>query len=214
SCADIGTDHAYLLIELARRNPKRKLIGVEVSSKPFQVAKNNLKRVSLNDCVELRLGSGLTVIDPEEVDTVVLAGMGGTTIIDILEASPQVVGKLNRLILQPMVAVERVRKWLVEKGFRIEDEDLVLEDNQYYQVILASPGERQQLDEIELMLGPKIMEKKHPLLSNYLDFLISKYEGIIEQIIVNRKLLDFTNSKLEDLQNKLSKLRVVKDNVS
>lgn len=213
SCADIGTDHAYLLIELAYRNPNRKLIGVELNRKPWLSAKDNIEKAGLNTQVQLQFGNGLTKIEPGEIDTVVIAGMGSKTIIDILESRPEVVRDLDRLIIQPMIGVEHVRRWLIENNFYLADEELVFEDGQFYQIILACSGQTSQLEEIFLILGPKLVEKSHPLLINYLDYLISKYEEIIKQMIYFQTESEGNSQRFAEIKNKISKLKEVKNNV-
>jgi tRNA (adenine22-N1)-methyltransferase len=213
-CADIGTDHAYLLVALADRNPKRVLIGVELNSKPLETAKDNLKKAGLDDRIQLRLGDGLTKVLPGEVETVVIAGMGSKTMLDILESSPQVVKRLDRLIVQPMVGVEQVRRWLTQNGFYIEDEELIFEDGQYYQIILALPGSNQELSATLLTLGPKLVEKKHPLLLNYIEQLIMKYEEIVKQMIYYKTDLEEKDQRFAEIKTKISELKAVKNIVS
>ena len=76
----------------------------------------------LTDKVTLRLGDGVQVLKPGEVDTVCLAGMGGVLMSEILEARPEVVEGLKYLILQPMNGAEELRRWLYRHGWHIVDE--------------------------------------------------------------------------------------------
>ena len=96
--ADIGTDHALLPCYLIREKIAARVIGVEIKKGPYQRANLNISNYNLSSEIELRLGDGLTVLKPREVDTVILAGMGGSLICRLLEAAPQIVTGLNRLL--------------------------------------------------------------------------------------------------------------------
>jgi tRNA (adenine22-N1)-methyltransferase len=113
------------------------------------------------------------------VDVVVLAGMGSATMIEILEAKPELVLKLQQLVLQPMVGVGQMRKWLVENGWAINNEILVKDDGFIYTVLSALPGEQSISDWLTLELGPILLKEKPPLLKDYISKMLSDYENVL-----------------------------------
>jgi len=166
--ADIGTDHALLPCFLVQEKIAPAAVAVDVSEGPLQIAQKQVRSLLLADKISVRLGDGLEPISPEEVQTVVIAGMGGATINKILTKSPEVVHKLQRLILQPNVAAEFVRSWALHNNWKIVDEEIVYEDERFYEIIVLEPGKMQIEDDIYLFLGPCLVEKFHIHLVDYL----------------------------------------------
>ncbi|MGE5576505.1 MAG: tRNA (adenine(22)-N(1))-methyltransferase [Syntrophothermus sp.] len=138
SVADIGSDHAQLPIYLAKKGISTRIIAGEINREPFYNACKAVEEAGVNGPVEVRLGYGLNILLPGEVDIIVMAGMGGATIVEILRRRRAVADRARRLILQPMVAGGLVRRWLLLHGFIIGHEQLVVEDEQIYEVIIAN----------------------------------------------------------------------------
>ncbi len=113
--ADIGTDHAVLPIHLVRSGLTESVIAADIAKKPLAKAAENVDAAGLSDMIELRLGNGLACISPEEVDVIVIAGMGGELIADIIAAAGWLRDRSYRLILQPMSRSERLREYLQEQ---------------------------------------------------------------------------------------------------
>lgn len=132
--ADIGTDHAYIPIHLMKNGRCEKVIASDVNKGPAEIAKNNIKAEGLG--IEVRTGSGLSVLAPGEVQDIIIAGMGGKLICEILEANPEV-AKKSRLILQPMNGQYELRNFLLKEGYNIFYEDLALEGFKVYNVIVC-----------------------------------------------------------------------------
>ena len=124
--ADIGTDHAYIPIYLVKNDLAEYVIAGDVRQGPVDIAKANVEKHKLSDKIEVRLGSGLSVIEKGEVDTVIIAGMGGQLISEILSADTEKARECN-LVLQPMNAQYELRKYLISNGFSITDEDIAIE---------------------------------------------------------------------------------------
>lgn len=167
--ADIGADHAYLLIHLARAGKLEKGIAVEKNQGPYEAAKHHIVMMDVEEKIEARLGDGLSVLQPGEVEVVVIAGMGGALIAQILDEGKEKLTSIHRLILQPNVGGKRVRAWLKDHGFHLVDETLVEDAGILYEVIVAEPGEDKATDrnwpnEFMLEVGPILWQKKHPLL--------------------------------------------------
>ncbi len=167
SVADIGTDHAYLAIELYRANENRKVIAADLNAGPCEAARRTIREAGFEDNIEVRQGDGLSPLTPSEVETVCIAGMGGKLEADILEASPNVFAKLKCVVLQPQNGQEYLRQWLYEHDWHIEDEQLVKAEGRLYQIIKAAPGTAPMPLEAELILGPVLLKKQPELFREY-----------------------------------------------
>ncbi|SFJ08252.1 tRNA (adenine(22)-N(1))-methyltransferase [Thermoflavimicrobium dichotomicum] len=169
--ADIGADHAFLLLYVAEQGRLHKGIVGELNKGPFENARRQIQRMGYTSIIDARMGDGLSVLELGEVDVIVLAGMGGTLMTEILEAGKSKLDGVKRLILQPNVGGHRVRKWLYENQWHLVDETLVEEAGILYEIIVAEPGDLpgqyddDQLTKQELLaVGPILWRKKHPLL--------------------------------------------------
>ena len=135
--ADIGTDHGHLPISLIKRQIASKVIACDINEKPLINAKTNIEKTKTQN-IELRLGDGLAPIKPGEVDCIIIAGMGGEVISNILDASPFVKNNDYTLLLQPMTSADFLRKYLCDNGFSVLSETAVLEGKRIYTVIKAT----------------------------------------------------------------------------
>ncbi|GMA52170.1 hypothetical protein GCM10025857_35270 [Alicyclobacillus contaminans] len=140
SVADIGTDHALLPIYLIQSGRCTSAIASDVAAGPCRSAAENVQRYGLRRVISVRQGNGLATIRPGEVDTVVIAGMGGATASEILRACPEVVDTLGRVLIQPMNASGAVRQWLLDAGFTLKEEAVVTEEGRFYEVLSAERG--------------------------------------------------------------------------
>ncbi|HWR07665.1 class I SAM-dependent methyltransferase [Sporomusa sp.] len=177
--ADIGTDHAYLPIYLVEQKIITSAIAGDIHQGPYLSAKNAVAAVQLTQHISVRLGNGLEVVKPGEAEVVVIAGMGGANIIDILNSRPEVTSKVKRLILQPMIAAALVRTWLHTQGWQIVDEQLVQEEGKLYQIIAAEPGGSPVVEPVLYEIGPLLWQSKHPLLKLHINELIGHLRGVI-----------------------------------
>lgn len=179
---DVGTDHAYLPIFLVQRGICPRAVGVDVHAGPFRSAIEQVKSQGLQERIRIYLGDGLQPVDPREGNVVVVAGMGGTTIIDILQAGERVLAHVNRLILQPMVAGGALRLWLLQHGWAITDEQLVEDDGRIYEICVSERGAQPIPSEIMLELGPCIVAKKDPLLPKLVENRVEALESVLTQL--------------------------------
>lgn len=143
--ADIGTDHAYIPIRLVQDGVCSHAIAADIRQGPLDIAGANIKKYGLADKIETRLGAGLSTIAPNEVEEIIIAGMGGEMIISIL-AQDEKTAKNSRLILQPMNAQYELRHFLLEHGYKICTEDIAVEGFKVYNLIAAEAGEGTKFD--------------------------------------------------------------------
>lgn len=135
--ADIGSDHALLPVWAVKHEAAVSAIAGEVNEGPLEAARRQVAEAGLSQRVSVRKGDGLQVIAPGEVDTITIAGMGGALISSILEAGKDKLAGVRRLILQPNVGEEFVRRWLLNHDWYITDEAILAEDGKIYEIITA-----------------------------------------------------------------------------
>lgn len=183
--ADIGTDHAHLLIALAKDPARIKslLIGTEVSQGPFARAQENIKRLGLTKRIDLRLGDGLNPISPGEVTSLVVSGMGGRKIIDILAKDIKKTKSFHYLYLQPHRDIFFLRKWLLDNKFSIVQEEITKENSHYYFLLVAIPSEETiEFSDLELHFGRIPLKEKNPLLKDFIEEKIKSCDIICKQL--------------------------------
>ena len=151
--ADIGTDHAYLPVFLIKEGISSMAFACDVSDGPLENAKKTIEKSGVSG-ITLRKGDGLDAVSPEEVDTVVIAGMGGDLIARILESSPWIKNDRYELVLQPMTAVEDLREYLCKNGFAIQKEEAVSAHNRIYTAMkVAFTGKVCECDPLFYFVG-------------------------------------------------------------
>lgn len=154
--ADIGTDHGYLPIELIQSGKIDYAIVSDISKESLKKAQALIRQKKLSFKVDARVGAGLTILEKREVDAVIIAGMGGHLIAQILEDGKEVIRQSDfRFILQPMQNPEALRKYLILSGYDISNEALAKEGSKIYQIIVAQKGQAKSYDSIELQYGKK-----------------------------------------------------------
>ena len=200
--ADIGTDHAYIPISLIKDGRVDMAIACDIKPGPLEIAEKNIKKYGFEDKIELRLGSGLEPITEAEVETVVIAGMGGEMIINILKNEKS--RSFPELILQPMNYQAELRLWLFENGFSILSEDLSKEGFKVYNLIKARPGKsHEKFTEIDLHL-PKSL-RSHPLFPMLYDKKKREFTKILTGLKKaqnkDTRLITFYENLLEEMKN-------------
>lgn len=169
--ADIGTDHAYLPVHLVRAGLVPRVVAGDLMPGPLEAARTTVHAAGLQDRIDLRLGSGLTILAPGEAGSVAVCGMGGPLIAQILQEGP--LSGVQRLILQPMGGEDRLRGWLEQGGWRLVAERLVEEAGRIYSVLVAEPG-LMRLDEADRLVGPILRRTGGPLFAAYAGEMLAR----------------------------------------
>lgn len=136
--ADIGTDHGYLPIWLLLNKKIKYAVAADVRESPLERAKVNIKRYGLKDEIKTVLSDGLDNIEVDEVDDIVMAGMGGELIVRLIDRTPWLKDAKKNLILQPMTRAEILREYLYNNGFDIKNEKACISFGKTYSVMLVS----------------------------------------------------------------------------
>ena len=171
--ADIGADHGYLSIELAKSGRASKIIATEKNVHPCEAALKNITAAGFGEAIEVRFGDGLQVLTAGEVDTICIAGMGGALIQKILDDAPEVVQSARQLILQPMNGVKKIRAWLAENNWTIDDEDLAESAGIIYEIISA----------LKVPTAPKSFKREtSPLLKKFFAQRVEKLQRVLNEM--------------------------------
>ena len=155
--ADIGTDHAKLPLALATSGKIAHAIAVDVNEGPFEAAWCAVQAAALS---------------PGEVNSVAVAGMGGSLISRILADGAAVLQTVETLVLQPQSDAAELRAWLYDNGWHIEEESLVRAGGRLYEILRARRGKKEKPEPILLEVGPCLWQKKPPLLKEHIEQLL------------------------------------------
>ena len=159
--ADIGTDHAYIPIYLIENNISERVIVSDIKKGPLSIAMENIEGHNLSDKIEIRLGGGMSVLTKNEADTIIIAGMGGILISEIIDADIEI-AKNAKLILQPMNAQYELRKYLLSHGFKITDEDIAIEGFKVYNIIDTESGSQEPFEnDFEYQIPKYLIKHKY-----------------------------------------------------
>lgn len=162
--ADIGSDHAHLPAYAYRQGWVKKAIAGEVREGPYRTALATTRSLGIEQAVSVRLGDGFQVIERGEADAIVIAGMGGELISEILERGEEKLTQDTTLILQPNIREAVLRAWLDRHGWAIVDEAILEEEHHIYEVMVAKKAAAgSSLSCQELMMGPVLLKKKSPV---------------------------------------------------
>lgn len=185
--ADIGTDHGFLPVYLWENKICPNVIMADISRGSLAKAKENCKMLYPDTKFDLRLGSGIEVLAPGEVDAVVMAGMGGILMTEILEQDLAKAQSFKKLIFQPRKDVGKLRFWLYDHGFSIIGENLVRERKYICEVLTAIPKEvaitrQMNGDDIEYEFPHTLLDYRDELLTEYLSIKKSLEVEILENM--------------------------------
>lgn len=177
--ADIGTDHGYLPVYMAQSAYKGNIFASDIREKPLSRAVSSAREAGVEARISFILCDGLDGCPPEEIDTIVIAGMGGDTICSILDRAEWCMSPRYLLLLQPMKKPEILRYWLTNNEFGICGEYIVEDAGFRYQLIAARFGESTPLTDAELFTGKYSLAVNNALFQAQLDSLVLRFEKAV-----------------------------------
>jgi len=201
--ADIGTDHGIIPIMLSKFNLAKKIIATDISENSLNKLKEKLKQNDNINNIETRVSDGLNSFFEYEIDTIIISGMGGILIKDILNTNLDIAKTAETLILSPNNSLDVVRKFLVNNNFKIIDEKDVFENSKYYQILKVSYGKDLFYEDYEYNYGKILIKNKSKNLKLFLENELNKYSLIIDKIeksSMNTKRIDDINMIIKDIK--------------
>lgn len=199
---DIGTDHAYIPIAAIDRKRTSRAFATDVHEGPVKRARENVAFYGLSDEIEVRLGNGLLPVLDTEPDVVVIAGMGGCLITEILQQQEDFVARCSRLVLQPMREADAIRRYAFDKGWSFT-ETLAQEERRYYHILTVHPQvtlTETNISEWDFKFGTRWL-KRHPS-------FISELLQTIEEL---KRIEDGISGDKEQAQKRKLDCRMTRD---
>lgn len=208
AAADIGADHGLLALFLLEKGIVPWVIASEVKEGPFERLRQAVEKSTFYERIELRLGNGLEVLQPGEVATVIVAGMGGDNIAEILSRKWSHSASYRKFIFQPMSKTEVLRRELSQQGWPILEEKLLEEQQRIYLILSSCPGDiPYELTPLELDLGPIILRCDNPLKKRFLVDSLRKYRRVYQGLMQSKGIIQ-ANS-LEEYEKKIKTLEEI-----
>lgn len=201
--ADIGTDHGIIPIMLSKFNLAKKIIATDISENSLNKLKEKLKQNDNIKNIETRVSDGLNSFFEYEIDTIIISGMGGILIKDILNTNLDIAKTAETLILSPNNSLDVVRKFLTNNNFKIIDEKDVFENSKYYQILKVTYGKDLFYEDYEYNYGKILIKNKSKNLKLFLENELNKYSLIIDKIeksSMNTKRIDDINIIIKDIK--------------
>ncbi|MGZ9813545.1 tRNA (adenine(22)-N(1))-methyltransferase [Streptococcus sp. V913] len=199
---DVGSDHAYLPIELVERGQIEAAIAGEVVVGPYQSAVKNVEAHGLEEKIQVRLANGLAAFEEaDQVSVITIAGMGGRLIATILGEGLDKLASVERLILQPNNREDDLRIWLQGNGFRIVAESILEEAGKFYEILVVEAGQM-KLSASDLRFGPFLSKEASPIFVQKWQKEAAKLEFALSQI---------PEKNLEERQVLVDKIQAIKE---
>lgn len=181
--ADIGADHAWLSIYLIKNKLAPRVIIGELGDGPLGRAAKAVEQSGLQEQIELRQGNGLQVLRTGEAASIVLAGMGGDTILEILAYDWAKARSFKRFVFQPMSRSGVLRRALAGQGWKITDERVLQENGRFFIAIAGEPGDSPyELDDLEIDIGPFILKADNNIKKQYMNYYLQKYLRVFKEL--------------------------------
>ncbi len=199
---DVGSDHAYLPIELIERGQIESAIAGEVVEGPYQSAVKNVEAHGLKEKIQVRLANGLAAFEEaDQVSVITIAGMGGRLIARILEEGLDKLADVERLILQPNNREDDLRIWLQDHGFEIVAENILEEAGKFYEILVVEAGQM-KLSSSDVRFGPFLSKEVSPVFVQKWQKEAEKLEFALGQI---------PEKNLEERQVLVDKIQAIKE---
>ena len=206
SLADIGADHAYLLIYLALNNIISKGVISEIAEGPLQNAQQNVAKYGVQLPIDFKLGDGVTTLQTaDEVDVITINGMGGKTIVHILEDGYKQNKLAKKLILQPNTDEWEVRFWLTQHQYQIMTEKIIQDKKETYEIICAiKQTEPIKLTRQEIRFGPKLLQEQNDLFIAKYRKQLAKYQQLLTKIPIDTYKYKYIANLAQEIEEMLS----------
>ena len=199
---DVGSDHAYLPIELIERGKIESAIAGEVVEGPYQSAVKNVEAHGLKEKIQVRLANGLAAFEEgDQVSVITIAGMGGRLIARILEEGLEKLSNVRRLILQPNNREDDLRIWLQDNGFQIVAESILEEAGKFYEILVVEAGQM-NLSASDVRFGPFLSKELSPV-------FVQKWQK--EAVKLEFALGQIPDKNLEERQVLVDKIQAIKE---
>ena len=202
SVCDVGTDHGYLPAFLYLSGKAKKVIATDINEKPLLSARKNLDRLGASG-VELFLCDGLADVEDQNVDTVVIAGMGGEVISGIIDRAQFLRDGSVTLILQPTTAAKGLRQFLAKNGFTVERETAIEENGKIYSIMLVRfTGKEYELSQVQALIG--ILKPENEASVKYIEKqyrIASKCSNDLENVLHKQDEYKYYLKISEELKN-------------
>ena len=199
---DVGSDHAYLPIELVERDQIKSAIAGEVVEGPYQSAVKNVENHGLKEKIQVRLANGLAAFEKaDQVSVITIAGMGGRLIATILQEGLEKLANVERLILQPNNREDDLRIWLQDHGFQIVAESILEEAGKFYEILVVEAGQM-KLSASDVRFGPFLSKEVSPVFIKKWQKEATKLEFALNQI---------PEKNLEERQVLADKIQAIKE---
>ena len=206
--ADIGTDHGYVPIFLMLQGRLQHAIAMDINRGPLLRAQEHIRQYHLEDRIETRLSDGAKELRPNEVDTVVIAGMGGPLMIKILTEGAANLSGVKTFVLQPQSELELFRRFLHQQEYSIVEEAMVKDEGKYYPMMKVVRGRQEAWEDFEYCYGKFLIEQQNPCLLEFLD----KEEKMYSRILASLALKTGENIRAREIQiqNSIAMIRRAK----
>lgn len=178
--ADVGADHAHLVLELVESGKTPYAQAIENKPGPFMTMKRNVEASPMGYRIDCSLSDGFDRLS-SDAEAVAIAGMGGRLIIDILRRGQKRLAGLDCLVVDAHRDLRYLRSEAAKLGLRTQDEELVYEDKVYYSVIRFVPGQAPHYSEADLLFGPVIRKRGGEIYLQYLEENRKKVSDILNK---------------------------------
>lgn len=234
--ADIGTDHGYVPIYLVKNGICPKAYAMDINEGPVKIARQNIKEEGLEDKIEVIQSDGMEKLEPNMAETVVIAGMGGELIVNILKMS-KVNHTVKEFVLSPHKRPDMVRRYVIEQGWYITDEKMILEAGKFYTVMKVARqngvetnvnseqicgnkewvrdnteqvcgNEEQPYSNVEYLYGRVLLKEKNPVLREFLETENKKFQIALQNM---KESGNDATSRVEEILENIEKGRKAYD---
>ncbi|MDU5272911.1 MAG: class I SAM-dependent methyltransferase [Finegoldia magna] len=209
--ADIGTDHGIVPYELVKSAKAKKVIASDISEKSLDKLREKLDYLDEPEKIVLNVSDGLDNLNEYQVDTIIISGMGGNLIVDILNKNLDIAKSANCLILGANNSLALLRRFLHENSFEIIEEVDLFENDKYYQIIKAKVGKQLFVNEYEYEFGKYLIDNKSEYLKKYINQQIENKNNILSNL--SDKNSDSVKSAIENINVEVNELEKVLDKI-